>query len=90
MLWACLKWLQFIEADKTTYGKNWEGLVPAGLDSILALPHSNPIYEQGVHAMASVGWCLRKVGDISPQTTSEAPSSSSIKTYHLVQKEIAE
>lgn len=87
MLRACLKWLQFIGADKTTYGNNWKGLVPAGLDSILALPHSDTIYEQGLCARDSVGRCLRKVSDISPQTTSEG-SSSSFKTYHLVRKDI--
>ena len=73
MLQACLKWLQFISADKTAYGNDWKGLVPAGLDSILALSHSNPIYEQGVCARASVGRCPRKATDISPQTAFGAP-----------------
>lgn len=86
MLQACLKWLQFISADKTGCGNDGEGLGPAGLDSILALPHSNPISEQGACARASVGRCLTKASAFSPQTTSEPPPSS-IKTQHLVRKE---
>ena len=60
VLLACLVY----HTDKMTHGNNLEGLVPVGLDSVLARPHSNP--GRGPELLQEVSGKPRALSVLSP------------------------